>query len=83
MELNNKLLLILENFEYQKVISSNVDIVGYDPETSILSLEFKDGGVYNYFDVPINVFRNLKRAASKGKFCHRRIYPFYDYEKVK
>lgn len=40
----------------QSVESSNLASIGYDAENEILEVEFKHGGVYQYFDVPENVY---------------------------
>jgi len=34
------------------VSSSNISSVGYDPKTQTLEVEFHNGGVYQYFNVP-------------------------------
>jgi hypothetical protein len=64
------------------VTSSNVVSVGYDPDSMTLEVEFKDGPVYQYFDVPEAVYQELMRASSVGQFMHANIRYNYRYTKV-
>jgi hypothetical protein len=64
------------------VSSSNVASVGYDPNTMTLEVEFIDGSVYQYFDVPETVYQELMRASSIGHFMHANIRNNYRYTKV-
>lgn len=64
------------------VESSNLERVRYLAETMTLEIQFKDGSVYQYFDVPETVFNELLAAESKGKFLHQQIKGFYRYAKV-
>jgi len=50
------------------VSSSNLASVGYDPENMILEIEFHNGGIYQYFNVPESVYRSLMSADSHGKY---------------
>lgn len=42
--------------------------VGYDPDRSILELEFTSDEVYRYFDVPPDLHAGLMTASSHGAF---------------
>ena len=64
------------------VSSSNVASVGYDPNSMTLEVEFKDGSIYQYFDVPETVYQELMRASSVGEFIHANIRNSYRYTKV-
>jgi hypothetical protein len=59
--------------------SSNIAGFGYDEESRVLSIEFKNGGRYNYYDVPCPVFDEMKRAPSKGRFHAHHIRNAYRY----
>lgn len=50
------------------VKSSNILSVGYDTTNSTLEVEFKEGGVYQYFDVPSRVHSGLMTASSHGGY---------------
>jgi hypothetical protein len=47
----------------ESVSSSNLASIGYDAENEILEIEFNHGGVYQYFDVPENVYVELMEAS--------------------
>lgn len=50
------------------VDSSNIKSVGFDANT--LEIEFHSGGIYQYYDVPTDVYHYFMNASSKGKFFH-------------
>lgn len=64
------------------VKSGNLKSMGYDPINLILEVEFHDGGVYQYYDVPPDMFKGLDLAESKGKYHHQFIKFRYKYKKV-
>lgn len=62
-----------------RVSSSAISSVGYDERKSVLEVEFRSGAVYDYFDVPARVWKDLQAADSKGQFISQRVrdqYPF-------
>ena len=67
----------------QRVLSSNLKSVGYDDTENILEIEFKSGSIYQYFDVPREIYDELMRAQSKGKYFWRWIRDEFEYEKIK
>lgn len=64
------------------VNSSNVTSIGYDEETSTLEIEFHSGAIYQYFDVPFQVYSDLMSASSKGQYIAQFIKGYYRYVKV-
>lgn len=64
------------------VESSNIEAVGYDEDSSTLQVEFKNGGTYQYFDVPEHVFEGLRDADSVGRYLASTIKGSYRYSKV-
>jgi len=62
--------------------SSNISRFGYDADSSVLAVEFKNGGVYNYFDVSAAVFEQMQAAPSKGQFLAQNIKGHYRYARV-
>ena len=48
------------------VSSSSLRSAGYEPAPSILEVEFRHGGVYQYFNVPGSRYASLMSAYSKG-----------------
>lgn len=61
--------------------SSNIARFGYDESSQILTVEFNNGGSYNYYDVPMMVFEQMKAAPSKGQFLGQCIKGVYRYAK--
>lgn len=53
------------------VESSSIDSVGY--EKKVLEVKFRNGGLYQYFDVPEDLIVLLMRADSKGRFFNQHI----------
>ena len=68
--------------ERQSVSSSNLASIGYDAENEILEIEFKHGGIYQYFDVPENVYDELMNADSQGVYFSANIKNEYEFEKM-
>ena len=66
----------------REVASSNVRAVGYDEGTQTLEVEFHSGGVYQYYGVPVHVYREMMQAPSKGQFVNREIRNGYPYSRV-
>lgn len=65
------------------VVSSNLASVGYDPNTKTLEIEFKiSGRVYQYRNVPEDVYQNLMQALSKGRHFNANIKDSYSYTRV-
>lgn len=62
--------------------SSNIQTIRYDDETNTLEVSFKNGGIYQYYDVPSHVAEEFERAASKGTFLAANIKGVYRYSKV-
>ncbi len=66
----------------QPVQSSSLQTVGYDKKTKALEIEFKNGGVYQYFDVPESVYLALIGADSKGTYFQKNIRGRFRYQRI-
>ncbi len=66
----------------QSVTSSNIASIGYDANSQTLEVEFLNGGVYQYFDVPVHVHEKLMSAGSHGQYLAQNIKGVYRYSKV-
>jgi hypothetical protein len=64
------------------VKSSNICSVGYDTLLKILQVEFLNGSVYQYYDVPKDIYDKLLKADSKGRFFNANISFRFRYESV-
>jgi KTSC domain-containing protein len=62
--------------------SSNIISAGYDAAAKILEVEFQSGKVYQYLDVPQNIYQDLMTAESKGEFFHDNILKEFDFKEV-
>lgn len=64
------------------VNSSNIASVGYEPDTSTLQVEFNNGTVYDYYDVPENTYTALIGAGSVGSYFHTNIRNTFSFQQV-
>src|SRR6266581_5548958 len=62
---------IISHIPRQPVDSSAIAKVGYSKRRQILEIEFANGAIYRYLDVPSSMYRDLISAESKA-----RIYDF-------
>ena len=62
--------------------SSNITRFGYDKRSNVLSIEFKKGGSYQYFDVPEAVFDAMKSADSKGQYFAQKVKGVFRYARA-
>ncbi|MFC7010063.1 KTSC domain-containing protein [Halalkalicoccus salilacus] len=65
------------------VSSSNLSSVGYNKNSRILEIEFNDGRVYQYSNVPTSIYEGLMAASSHGKYFHRHIRDVYQYIQIR
>jgi hypothetical protein len=65
------------------VSSSMIGSIGYDSDNSILEIEFiKGGAVWQYFDVPENIYFEFKASASVGKYFLANIKGSYPESRI-
>jgi len=70
----------MDEIKMQEVESSTVKAIGYDETNKILRVEFKSSSIYDYKDVPADIFLQLKLAESAGKFLSANVIKIYSYE---
>lgn len=63
------------------VRSSNIKAIGYDAASKALSVEFLNGGVYRYSDVPAEKHAELMAADSCGAYLSAHIKGKYPHQK--
>ncbi|OZG75391.1 KTSC domain-containing protein [Hahella sp. CCB-MM4] len=68
--------------ERVQVVSSNIASIGYDPDTETLEIEFLDGSVYQYYNVPNYEHDGLMSANSHGGYLAANIKGTYSYSRV-
>ncbi|MEO7213335.1 KTSC domain-containing protein [Mucilaginibacter sp.] len=66
----------------ESVSSSNIASIGYDKTSETLEIEFINGGVYQYFDVPEREYDGIMNAASHGQYLAQNIKGNYRFSKV-
>ena len=64
------------------VESSNLAAVGYDISQAVLRIEFKNGRLYEYYDVPQHIYEELLSAESKGSYASQNIYKNYSQQRL-
>lgn len=64
------------------VQSTNIISIGYESDSSTLEIEFRGGGIYQYFGVPQSAYDDFINAGSKGKFFAQNIKNVYPCSKV-
>jgi len=68
--------------ERQSVSSSDLASVGYDKNSQVLEIEFNNGAIYQYLNVPASIHAGLMAASSKGRYFNDHIKGVYQYRKV-
>lgn len=55
-------------------------MAGYDSRSQTLRVRFRNGQVYEYYNVPPNIWRNFRRAPSPGRYINRVLngFPYAD-----
>lgn len=43
----------------------------YNPDDEVLTIRFREGAYYAYYEVPENIWRNFRRSRSPGQFINR------------
>ena len=72
----------MKTMERTAVPSREIAIVGYDAESSTLEIVFRRGGVYHYFDVPLEIYQGLMSAPSRGIYFDRTVKTRFRYLKI-
>ena len=71
----------------QEVESSMLVSIGYDHYREVLEVEFKHGAVYEYYDVPNDVYHTMitrnERGESVGSWFAARVKQSYRYSRVR
>ncbi len=67
------------NMERETVESSVVRSVGH---SRVIEIEFESGRVYQYMDVPEDVYEGMLAAESKGKYFNKYIRGKYPYQEI-
>ncbi len=64
---------IVSHIRRESVDSTAIATIGYSKKLRALEIEFVNGAIYRYFEVPISSYRELLASDSKARFYDRRI----------
>lgn len=70
----------METYEKNFIDSTNVRRIKYHPVGKILEVQFLNGKIYHYYEVPENIWQAAFVAPSIGRFIQERIKGVYTYE---
>ena len=62
--------------------STSIRSLGYDQPSQTLEVEFLNGAIYQYYNVPENMYSEMMEASSKGKFLHLYIKNTFPFSRV-
>jgi len=74
---------IVSHIPREPVHSTAIAKVGYSKHRRILEIEFVNGAVYRYLDVPASVYRDLMSAQSKARYYDVNIKGTYQSLRVR
>lgn len=63
----------------QDVESSVIDAIGY---SHVLEIRFESGHIYQYYNVPEEVYNAMLTAPSKGKYFNESIRGKFSYQEI-
>lgn len=64
------------------VASSHIVSVGHDTQSETLEVEFMDGSIYQYYNVPRSIYDAFLAASSPGQFLAYQIKNAFPYSRV-
>jgi hypothetical protein len=64
------------------IASSNIAAAGYDSSSETLEIEFTNGSVYQYYNVPSSIYEAFMAAPSKGSFLATQVKDRFPYARV-
>ncbi|MGI9088323.1 MAG: KTSC domain-containing protein [Chthoniobacterales bacterium] len=64
---------IVSHIPRAAVDSSGLATIGYSKHLHALEIQFRDGLIYRYLEVPVVTYRELVSAESKARFYNQRI----------
>ncbi len=68
-----------QSLEEYTLTTTTSNIADFEYKSQVLTVNFFDGSIYEYFDVPKAVYVKLVNADSPGRFARRHIFNSYVY----
>jgi len=62
--------------------SSNLKTASYDTESKTLTITFVNKNIYEYYEVPWEIFTKFRMAESQGKYFVANIKDKYKFKKI-
>jgi hypothetical protein len=62
--------------------SSVIKSMDYDAAAAVLKIIFVSGVIYEYKNVPENVYQSMKSSSSKGTYLNTHIKNNFEYKKL-
>jgi hypothetical protein len=62
--------------------SSVINQVSYNEQTASLTITFVSGRIYEYINVPFEIYSSLLSAGSKGAFFNEYIKDHFEFKKI-
>lgn len=69
--------------EVRSVKSSNINQLTFDGNKKKMLVEFKNGGAYEYDEVPHETYKEMCEAESVGKYFQMHVRGRFQYRKVR
>jgi hypothetical protein len=63
--------------------STVVDTMIYDPTSKTLRVRFVSGSIYEYLNVPPEIYESMRTAGSKGIYLNQHIKDHFEFRKIK
>ena len=64
---------IISRIKRVPIESRAIAAIGYSKRLRALEIEFRNGAIYRYLDVPRSLHRELMNAPSKARFYHQNV----------
>ncbi len=65
-----------------KIESDCIISIGYNETSRTLEVEYKNGSVYQYFDIGVEVYNRIKNERLHSEYFREEVVPNYEYEKI-
>ena len=74
---------IISHIPRERVTSNAIASIGYSKRRHVLEVEFVNGAIYRYLEVPPSVYRDLINAESKARYYDANIKGNYPSARVR
>lgn len=75
-------MAIMEPFSKSWPDSKNVASTAYNPESQVLTVEYRSSRIYRYKKVPLSTWKQLLGTDSIGRFLNTDVVTRYEFTEV-